>query len=50
MLELEENSKLLDSLSKKIQDLGESLWHSKTRIRIIRFRETDNGRKFLEWQ
>ena len=48
MLELEENSKLLDSLAKKTQDLGESLWHSKTRIRINRFREKDNGRELLE--
>lgn len=29
MLDLEENSKLLETIKEKIKDLGESLWHSK---------------------
>lgn len=49
MLELDENSKLLDKLNKKIIDLGESLWHISIRNRTITFGRTNNERKFLEW-
>ena len=50
MLELEENNNLLKNLKQKIQELGESLWHSQVRIKITNIRKADYGRKFLEWQ
>ena len=49
MIELEENSRLLENMSKKIKELGESLWHTKTKRRIDWAGATNSSRKFLEW-
>ena len=50
MLELEENTRLLQQLKEKTKELGESLWHSWVRKAITRIRKEDNGRELLEWQ
>ncbi len=50
MLELEENTRLLQTLKEKIKELGESLWHSYFRKTIKRTRKTDYAGKLLEWQ
>ena len=47
MLELEENLKKLELAGKKLQDLGESLWHKKLRNKIKRIRKSNNENKFL---
>ena len=47
MLELEENTRLLKNLEEKLKELGESLWHCKTRTRIKRIRKRDYARKYL---
>lgn len=50
MLELEENTRLLQLLKEKTQELGESLWHSRVRKAISKIRKTNHGRKLLEQQ
>lgn len=50
MLDLEENSKLLETIKEKIKDLGESLWHRKKYKTIKRFRKWNIERGFLERQ
>ena len=47
MLELEENSKLLQTLEQKLKDLGDSLWHRKNAKKIRRIRKTNNVTKLL---
>lgn len=47
MLELEENSKLLQTLEQKLKDLGDSLWHCKNAKKVGRIRKTNNGTKLL---
>ena len=49
MLELEENTRLLQTLKEKLKKLGESLWHNQFRKAIKWIRKTNNGRKILEW-
>ena len=48
MLDLEENSKLLENIAGKFKNLGESLWLKKIRKRPGKFRKTDIRRRFLE--
>lgn len=50
MLELEENTRLLQQLKEKTHELGESLWHSWFRKSITRLRKENDGRELLEWQ
>lgn len=42
MLELEETIKLLQELNEKLQNLGESLWHTKLRNHTKRTRRKNN--------
>ena len=48
MLDLEENSKLLENIDRRFKNLGESLWHRKSRKRVRKFRKTNIRRRFLE--
>ena len=42
MLELEENLKKLELAGKKLQDLGESLWHKYIRKGVKRTRKSNS--------
>lgn len=48
MLDLEENSKLLENIVNRLENLGESLWHRRGRKKIRKFRKTNIKRRFLE--
>ena len=50
MIELQENSRILQVLKEKIHELGESLWHREIKKTIKKFRNKNYGRKLLEWQ
>ena len=50
MIELEENTKLLKKLEEKLKELGESLWHFKTRKWIKRITKRNIERRFLARQ
>ncbi len=39
MQDLEENARIVNSLKNKLKDLGDSLWHSKFRKTVKRFRK-----------
>ena len=48
MIELEENSKLIETLNNKLMDLGESLWHKKNRRGTKKIRTANYEKWFLE--
>ena len=49
MLDFEEISRKLEQMKNKLHELGESLWHSKTRRRIEKFRSSNSFNGLLEW-
>ena len=49
MLQVEEDAKLLSQLKEKLQELGESLWHTETRKRTKRTWRANDKARVLEW-
>ena len=47
LIDLQEISLKLNELSKKLTDIGDSLWHSNSRKRIVWFRKANNYAEFL---
>ena len=47
MQDLEENNKILLAQKSKLKDLGDSLWHPKTRTKLKRIRKSNDKPRFL---
>lgn len=48
MIDLDENYKLIDTLDKRLEQLGDSLWHWYVKTTINFFRKKDSRRVFLD--